>query len=36
MLEGGAGAWPTLQYLVRERLVADGAIVRDDGTVSTP
>jgi hypothetical protein len=36
MLEGGAGAWPTLQYLLRERLVAEGAIVRDDGTVSTP
>jgi hypothetical protein len=36
MLEGGAGAWPTLQFLVRERLLGEGAAVLDDGTVSTP
>jgi hypothetical protein len=36
MLEGGAGAWPTLQFLVRERLLAEGATVLDDGTVRTP
>jgi hypothetical protein len=36
MLEGGAGAWPTLQFLVRERLVGEGANVLEDGTVSTP
>jgi Homing endonuclease associated repeat len=36
MLEAGPGAWPTLQYLVRERLLAEGASVEPDGTVKTP
>jgi hypothetical protein len=33
MLEGGKGAWPSLQYLVRERLLEEGARVEPDGTV---
>ena len=36
MLEAGPGAWPTLQYLVRERLLAEGASVEPGGTVKTP
>jgi hypothetical protein len=33
MLGGGAGAWPTFQYLLRDRLVQQGASVGIDGTV---
>jgi hypothetical protein len=33
MLGGGAGAWPTFQYLLRDRLVQQGASVAIDGTV---
>src|SRR5262245_2534661 len=33
MLGGGTGAWPTFQFLVRDRLVAEGASVTPDGTV---
>jgi HNH endonuclease len=33
MLGGGTGAWPTFQFLVRDRLVAEGASVAADGTV---
>jgi hypothetical protein len=36
MLEAGKGAWPTLQFLVRERLLEEGATVEEDGTVSVP
>jgi hypothetical protein len=32
--EGGGGAWPTFQFLVRERLLEDGAIVELDGRVT--
>lgn len=35
-LEGGRGAWSALQYLIRERLVAGGARVGEDGTVKSP
>jgi hypothetical protein len=33
MLGGGTGAWPTLQFLLRDRLVEQGATVETDGTV---
>jgi hypothetical protein len=33
MVEPGRGAWSTFQYLVRERLRAEGADVSADGTV---
>jgi hypothetical protein len=33
MLGGGAGAWPTFQFLLRDRLVQQGASVAIDGTV---
>ena len=33
MLESGRGAWSTFQFVVRERLVADGVDVEPDGTV---
>jgi hypothetical protein len=33
MLEGGKGAWPSFLYLVRERLVEEGARVAIDGTI---
>jgi hypothetical protein len=36
MLDGGKGAWPTFQYLLRERLLEQGATVGADGTVSRP
>ena len=32
---GRRGAWTTFQYLVRRRLVDDGAVVEDDGRVAT-
>jgi len=35
-LNGGRGSWSALQYLIRERLVAIGARVEDDGAVSGP
>jgi hypothetical protein len=35
MLGGGAGAWPTFQYLLRDRLVQQGASVGIDGTVQS-
>jgi hypothetical protein len=34
MLEAGPGAWPTLQYLVRERLLTEGVTVEADGTLN--
>jgi len=34
MLEAGPGAWPTLQYLVRERLLTEGVTVEPDGTLN--
>jgi len=34
MFDARRGAWATFQFLVRERLVADGATVADDGVVS--
>jgi hypothetical protein len=33
MLGGGTGAWPTFQFLLRDRLVGQGASVGSDGTV---
>ena len=33
MLGGGAGAWSTFQFLLRDRLVQQGASVAIDGTV---
>ncbi len=36
LLEGGRGAWSTFQFVVRERLVADGVHVRPDGTLLPP
>jgi hypothetical protein len=33
MLGGGTGAWPTFQFLLRERLVEQGVTVETDGTV---
>jgi hypothetical protein len=36
MLEAGPGAWPTLQFLVRERLLAEGVTVEPDGTLNAP
>jgi hypothetical protein len=33
MLDVGRGTWATFQYLIRERLVADGAEVAPDGSV---
>ena len=33
LLEAGRGAWSTFQFLVRERLRAEGATVTDDGSV---
>lgn len=36
MLESGSGAWPTFQYLVRERLLGEGASVGIDGSVTAP
>ena len=33
MFEARRGAWATLQFLIRERLVEDGATVGTDGTV---
>ncbi|NUR77034.1 MAG: hypothetical protein HOQ28_12215, partial [Thermoleophilia bacterium] len=33
MFEARRGAWATFQFLVRERLVEDGAIVGADGSV---
>ena len=33
MLDARRGAWSTFQFLVRERLVEEGATVRPDGTV---
>src|SRR5262245_11438358 len=36
MLEAGPGAWPTLQFLVRERLMAEGVTVEPDGTLNAP
>lgn len=33
MLDAGRGAWPTFQFLLRERLVEEGAGVDPDGTV---
>jgi len=33
MLDAGKGAWPTFQFLVRERLLEEGASVDADGTV---
>jgi hypothetical protein len=35
MLDAGKGAWPTFQFLVRERLVEEGVPVAPDGTVHT-
>jgi hypothetical protein len=34
LFDARRGAWATFQYLVRERLVDDGAAVGDDGSVS--
>jgi hypothetical protein len=34
MLEAGPGAWPTLQFLVRERLLSEGVTVEADGTLN--
>ena len=34
MLEAGPGAWPTLQYLVRERLLTEGVTVEPNGTLN--
>ncbi|HVW90370.1 MAG TPA: hypothetical protein VHC01_12980 [Gaiellaceae bacterium] len=34
LFDARRGAWATFQYLVRERLVDDGAAVGDDGAVS--
>ncbi len=34
LFEARRGAWATFQYLVRERLVEEGATVAPDGTVS--
>jgi hypothetical protein len=34
MFEARRGAWATFQYLVRERLLEDGATVGADGSVS--
>lgn len=36
MLDAGKGAWPTFQYLVRKRLLGEGARVEVDGTVHVP
>ena len=33
LLEAGRGAWSTFQFVIRERLVADGFDVEGDGTV---
>jgi hypothetical protein len=33
MFEARRGAWATFQYLVRERLVEEGATVAPDGSV---
>jgi hypothetical protein len=33
MFEARRGAWATFQYLVRERLLEEGAPVTDEGTV---
>src|SRR5687768_4160572 len=33
LLEGRRGAWTAFQFLVRERLVDEGAVVREDGTL---
>ena len=33
---GRRGAWTTFQYLVRSRLLEEGAVVADDGKVSVP
>jgi hypothetical protein len=33
MFESRRGAWATFQYLVRERLVEEGATVEGDGSV---
>jgi hypothetical protein len=33
MFEARRGAWATFQYLVRERLVEEGATVEGDGSV---
>jgi hypothetical protein len=33
LLEGRRGAWTAFQFLVRERLVDEGAAVREDGTL---
>ena len=33
MFDAQRGAWATFQFLVRERLLADGADVAADGTV---
>ena len=34
LFEARRGAWATFQYLVRERLLEEGAAVADDGTVA--
>ncbi|HET7514789.1 MAG TPA: hypothetical protein VFJ60_08300, partial [Gaiella sp.] len=34
MFEGRKGAWSTFQFLVRERLVANGAAVAPDGRLT--
>jgi hypothetical protein len=34
MFEARRGAWATFQYLIRERLVDEGAAVGGDGSVS--
>jgi hypothetical protein len=34
LFEARRGAWATFQYLVRERLIDEGATVKDDGTVT--
>jgi hypothetical protein len=34
LFDARRGAWATFQYLVRERLLDEGATVRDDGSVS--
>jgi hypothetical protein len=33
MFEARRGAWATFQYLVRERLLEDGVVVGEDGSV---
>ena len=36
MFEARRGAWATFQFLVRERLVEEGAVVGADGSVTQP